>query len=171
MNSMNEEARVSRKRLLILCGSCVPLQGNNRNTTVLLLLIKRSRTVMLRLFPWSGTHDPHRINNLLGDTLASSFIEFIPSLLLLRLNYGQFKFSDRDARLFYFTFYYLGSHLSPTTLTNHVRYSPLIHQSYILFSRYCLSPTTHFNPTNSVSTSPCCIRLCLSLTKATLVTY
>ena len=63
------------------------------------LLIKRSRTVVLRLFPWSGTHDPHRINNLLCDTLASSFIEFISSLLLLRLNYGQFKLSDRDARL------------------------------------------------------------------------
>src|ERR1700723_4023538 len=98
MNSMNEEARVSRKRLLILCGSCVPLQGNNCNTTVL-LLFKRSRTCVLQLFPWSGTHDPHRINNLLRDTLASSFIEFISSLLLLCLNYGQFKFSDWDARL------------------------------------------------------------------------
>src|SRR6202040_3686602 len=72
---------------------------------------------------------------------------------------------------FYFTFYYLGLHLSPTTLTSHAQYSSLIHQSYAFFSRYCLSPTTHFNPTNSVSTSPCCIRLRLSLTKATLVTY
>ena len=54
---------------------------------------------MLQLFIWSGIYDPPRIDNLLGDTLASSFIEFISSLLLLHLNYGQFKFSDRDARL------------------------------------------------------------------------
>ena len=60
------------------------------------LLIKRSRTVVLRLFIRSGIHDPPRIDNLLGDTLTSSFIEFISSLLLLRLNYGQFKFSDRE---------------------------------------------------------------------------
>ena len=63
------------------------------------LLIKRSRNVVLPLFIRSGTHDPHRINNLLGDTLTSSFIEFISSLPLLRLNYGQFKFSDWDAHL------------------------------------------------------------------------
>ena len=60
------------------------------------LLIKRSRTVVLRLFIRSGIHDPPRIDNLLRNTLASSFIEFISSLLLLRLNYGQFKFSDRE---------------------------------------------------------------------------
>ena len=63
------------------------------------LLIKRSRIVVLQLFLWSCPHDQPRIYNLLHDTLASSFIKFISSLLLLRLNYGQFKFSDQDARL------------------------------------------------------------------------
>ena len=63
------------------------------------LLIKRSRIVVLWLFLWSCPHDQPRVNNLLRNTLASSFIEFISSLLFLRLNYRLYKFSDQDACL------------------------------------------------------------------------
>ena len=85
------------------------------------LLIKRSRIVVLWLLLQSCPHAQPRVNNLLHDTLASSFIEFISSLLLLHLNYGQFKFSNRDARLdrgvmsWIILFYFLLPRLTPFT--------------------------------------------------------